>query len=101
MVVQVALGHVSVFLSTSGFPCHIPPAIFVYVHLNTVLAEGQEDEACELYVLKQGNALFDIKEHRGKIKKIHSFFFSSERQSEKHEVSFGIMYVGFHGQCPL
>jgi hypothetical protein len=42
---KVPLGHDSLYLRTSGFPCHIPPAIFVDVHLNTALAERLEDEA--------------------------------------------------------
>jgi len=47
VVGKVALGHDSLYLSTSGFPSHIPPAIFVDVHLNTRPSEGPEDEAWE------------------------------------------------------
>ena len=47
VVGKVALGHDSLSLNTLGFPSHIPPAIFVGVHLNTAPAEGLENEAWE------------------------------------------------------
>jgi hypothetical protein len=96
VVGKVALGRDSLSLSTSGFPSHIPPAIFVDVHLNTAPAEGLEDEAWEP---SNKATVYLISRENGGENKI--FFFCLGRVNHKSlKFLSASCHIGFQGQCP-